>query len=232
MSKYTLFILFLFTTIFRPNPIDQISFFIMADDLGIETLGCYGGASYDTPNLDRLAAEGVRFDDAHSVPLCTPTRVALMTGKYNFRNWLAFGILDPEAKTFGHWFSEAGYKTCISGKWQLRSYNPRIFNPSGHNRGMRADDSGFHEYFLWHTEHTEDKASRFRIRVSKQMKYLTDTEGKYGPDLYVDYINDFVERNQNDPFFVYYPMALTRPLQPDSGFRRLAKRGSIRVESR
>ena len=85
----------------RPNVI-----LIMADDLGIEALGCYGGASYNTPNLDRLAAEGVRFDDAHSVPLCTPTRVALMTGKYNFRNWLAFGILDPEAKTFGHWFSK------------------------------------------------------------------------------------------------------------------------------
>jgi arylsulfatase A-like enzyme len=74
----------------RPNVV-----LIMADDLGMEALGCYGGTSYQTPHLDRLAAEGVRFDDAHAVPLCTPTRVALMTGKYNFRNWLAFGILDP-----------------------------------------------------------------------------------------------------------------------------------------
>ncbi|MCH2614465.1 MAG: sulfatase-like hydrolase/transferase, partial [Opitutales bacterium] len=78
MPKYSPFILLLFTTFVqavsdRPNII-----LIMADDLGIETLGCYGGASYDTPNLDRLAAEGIRFDDAHSIPLCTPTRVALM----------------------------------------------------------------------------------------------------------------------------------------------------------
>ena len=216
MSKYTPFILFLFTTIAQAEPDRPNIILIMADDLGIETLGCYGGASYDTPNLDRLAAEGVRFDDAHSVPLCTPTRVALMTGKYNFRNWLAFGVLDPEAKTFGHWFSEAGYKTCISGKWQLRSYNPPDFQPEWRNLGMRADDSGFHEYFLWHTENTEDKASRFSDpRIQANGKYLTGTEGKYGPDLYVDYINDFVERNQDDPFFVYYPMALTHgPFNP------------------
>ena len=111
MSKYTPFILFLFTTIAQAEPDRPNIILIMADDLGIETLGCYGGASYDTPNLDRLAAEGVRFDDAHSVPLCTPTRVALMTGKYNFRNWLAFGVLDPEAKTFwplvfGSWLQD------------------------------------------------------------------------------------------------------------------------------
>ncbi|MDE0768486.1 MAG: sulfatase-like hydrolase/transferase, partial [Opitutaceae bacterium] len=81
----------LFAADSKPNVI-----LILADDLGIEALGCYGGTSYNTPNLDRLAAEGIRFDDAHAVPLCTPTRVSLMTGKYGFRNWLAFGILDPE----------------------------------------------------------------------------------------------------------------------------------------
>ncbi len=195
----------------RPNVI-----LIMADDLGIETLGCYGGVSYKTPELDRLAAEGVRFDDAHAVPLCTPTRVALMTGKYNFRNWLAFGILDPEAQTFGHWFSNAGYKTCISGKWQLRSYNPPDFEPEWRNKGMRPEESGFDEYFLWHTEHTEDKASRFPDpRIQSNGKYVANTKGKYGPDLYVDYITDFIERNRDEPFFVYYPMALTHgPFNP------------------
>jgi len=195
----------------RPNVI-----LIMSDDLGIEALGCYGGVSYETPHLDRLAAEGVRFDDAHAVPLCTPTRVALMTGKYNFRNWLAFGILDPNVKTFGHWFSEAGYKTCISGKWQLRSYNPPDYMPEWRNKGMRPEDSGFDEYFLWHTEHTEDKGSRFPDpRIQSNGRYLKDTKGKYGPDLYVDYINDFMERNADEPFFVYYPMALTHgPFNP------------------
>lgn len=189
---------------------------IMADDLGVEGLGCYGGASFRTPVLDRLAAEGVRFDDAHAVPLCTPTRVSLMTGKYGFRNWLAFGILDPEARTFGHWFSEAGYKTCISGKWQLRSYNPPEFMPEWRNRGMRAEDSGFDEYFLWHTEHTEDKGSRYaNPRIQTNGVYVENTEDQYGPDRYVDYINDFMERHQEEPFFVYYPMALTHgPFNP------------------
>lgn len=189
---------------------------ILADDLGIEALGCYGGTSYETPNLDRLAAEGVRFDDAHAVPLCTPTRVSLMTGKYGFRNWLAFGILDPKARTFGHWFSDAGYKTCIAGKWQLRSYNPPEYMPEWRNRGMRAEDSGFDEYFLWHTEHTEDKASRYaNPRIQTNGPYVKNTEDQYGPDLYVDFINDFIERNQEEQFFVYYPMALTHgPFNP------------------
>lgn len=195
----------------RPNIV-----LILADDLGIEGLGCYGGASYKTPFLDRLAAEGVRFDDAHATPLCTPTRVALMTGKYGFRNWLAFGILDPNARTFGHWFSEAGYQTCISGKWQLRSYNPPEFQPEWRNRGMRPEDSGFDEYMLWHTEHTEDKGSRYaQPRIQSNGSYVKDTEDDYGPDHYVDYIEGFMERHQDEPFFVYYPMALTHgPFNP------------------
>ncbi len=95
----------------RPNII-----LIMADDLGIEGLSCYGSRSYRTPNLDRLAASGLRFTHAYSQPLCTPTRLQVMTGKYNHRNWICFGILDPAEKTFGHLMSAAGYRTCIAGK--------------------------------------------------------------------------------------------------------------------
>lgn len=58
---------------------------IMADDLGMEGLGCYGGKSYKTPHLDKLAEQGLRFTHAYSQPLCTPTRVQFMTGKYNQR---------------------------------------------------------------------------------------------------------------------------------------------------
>ena len=72
----------------RPNLI-----LIMADDFGYECVGANGGESYQTPHLDRLAAAGVRFENAHSYPLCTPTRVALMTGKHNVRNYLNFGTL-------------------------------------------------------------------------------------------------------------------------------------------
>ncbi|QXD23200.1 sulfatase-like hydrolase/transferase [Opitutia bacterium ISCC 51] len=189
---------------------------IMADDMGYETVGAYGGASYDTPVLDRLAANGVRFDHAHAQPLCTPTRVSLMTGKYNWRNWHSFGILPPESKTFGHWMTAAGYKTCISGKWQLQSYNPPDFLPEYRGLGQKVEDAGFDEYFLWHDAHTEDKGDRFPDpTINDNGTYLTDTVGKYGPDLYVDYINGFMERNKNEPFFVYYPMALPHgPFQP------------------
>src|SRR5262245_33666135 len=81
----------------RPNIL-----LILADDLGYECLGCNGGTSYRTPNLDKLASTGVRFTHAYAQPLCTPTRVQLMTGQHNFRNWRAFGLMDPHEKTFGH----------------------------------------------------------------------------------------------------------------------------------
>jgi len=65
----------------------------MADDFGYECVTANGGESYQTPNLDRLAREGVRFEHCHVQPLCTPTRVQLMTGIYNIRNYLNFGTL-------------------------------------------------------------------------------------------------------------------------------------------
>ena len=77
----------------KPNVI-----LIMADDFGYECVTANGGQSYQTPNLDRLAADGVRFEHCHVQPLCTPTRVQLMTGRYNVRNYLNFGTLDREAR--------------------------------------------------------------------------------------------------------------------------------------
>ena len=74
---------------------------IMADDLGAECLASYGGTSYLTPELDRLAARGLRFTSCHAQPLCTPSRVELMTGLSNARNYVAFGILRPGEHTFG-----------------------------------------------------------------------------------------------------------------------------------
>ena len=157
----------------RPNIV-----LIMADDLGYETLGCYGGTSYKTPHLDALAKEGVRFTQAYAQPLCTPTPVQLMTGQYNHRNWRAFGILGPEEKTFGHMMRAAGYKTCISGKWQLYSYNPPDFEPEWRGKGMLAENAGFDEYFLWHAGHTEDKGSRYADPVVLDNGTLRSFEGK------------------------------------------------------
>ena len=191
---------------------------IMADDVGIEAFGCYGGSSYRTPQIDKLAEGGLRFTHAYSQPLCTPTRVQIMTGRYNHRNWTYFGILDPKEKTFGHLMKEAGYKTCISGKWQLQSYDPPDFPNAERRRGkgMKVTQAGFDEHCLFHSWHTEKKGSRYAgPTYYKNGKLMTEGKDKYGPDVSVDFILDFMERNRKEPMFVYYPMALPhRPMVP------------------
>jgi arylsulfatase A len=189
---------------------------IMADDLGYECLGCYGGTSYRTPNLDALAADGLRFTHAYAQPLCTPTRVQLMTGLYNHRNWRAFGVLDPKAITFGHVMQKAGYKTCMAGKWQLYSYNPPDFEPEWRGKGMLPENGGFDEYSLFHAGHTEEKGSRYADpTVLENGRLRKELRGKYGEDLFCDFINSFVERNKGNPFFAHYSMALTHgPFMP------------------
>jgi arylsulfatase A len=191
---------------------------IMADDIGIEGFGCYGGSSYKTPHIDKLAEVGLRFTHAYSQPLCTPTRVQIMTGRYNHRNWTYFGILDPKEKTFGHLMKEAGYKTCISGKWQLQSYDPPDFPNAEHRRdkGMRVTQAGFDEHCLFHSWHTENKGSRYAgPTYYKNGKLISEESDKYGPDVSVDFILDFMKRNREKPMFVYYPMALPhRPMVP------------------
>ena len=98
----------------RPNIV-----LIMADDMGFECVSANGGESYQTPRLDRLAATGMRFENCYSQPICTPSRVQIMTGRYNSRNYVRFGFLKKDAYTFGNLLRDAGYATCITGKWQL-----------------------------------------------------------------------------------------------------------------
>jgi len=179
---------------------------IMADDMGYECLSENGGESYETPRLDALARAGIRFENAHAQPICTPSRVQLMTGIYNNRNYIRFGLLDPEAQTFGHLFRDAGYNTVIAGKWQLGGGfdSPQHF--------------GFDEYCLWQL--TRAGPGRIAPRYpnpgleinGEEIDYI---QGEYGPDIVCDYLCDFIERNQDDPFFVYYPMILPHfPFQP------------------
>ena len=183
---------------------------IMADDIGIEGFGCYGGESYATPHIDQLAKEGIRFSHAYSQPLCTPTRVQIMTGKYNHRNWEAFGILAQGSRTFGHVMSGFGYDTLISGKWQLTSYDPPDFPNADRRRntGMHPRDAGFDKYMLFHSEHTEDKGSRYANPTYLKNDELITEEGTYGEDSSTDYILEYMEQNRDERMFVYYPMAL------------------------
>ncbi len=195
---------------------------IMADDVGIEGIGCYGATSYRTPHIDRLAIEGIRFTQAYSQPLCTPTRVQLMTGRYNHRNWRCFGILDPQETTFGHAMRDAGYATGIFGKWQLQSYDPPEL-PGAQNRrgtGMHPKNAGFDQYALFHALHTENKGSRYANPTMLEGKageegVLKTYPGRYGEDIWVEKILDFFDAHGDQPKFVYYPMALPHwPFEP------------------
>jgi len=180
----------------RPNIIC-----IMADDLGYECIGANGGRSYRTPVLDRLAATGVRFEHCNVQPLCTPTRVQLMTGIYNVRNYVEFGQMDPQATTFANLLKQAGYATCITGKWQL-GRDPEL-----------PKKYGFDEHCLW--QHLR-RPSRYKdpgLEVNgKEVDY---TNGEYGPDVVNAYALDFIGRKKDGPFFLYYPMMLTHgPFDP------------------
>lgn len=98
----------------RPNIL-----LIMADDLGYECLGAYGGRSYETPHLDVLAESGMRFDDCFSTPKCSPSRVTILTGRYTVRTTMKWGHIPQDEVTFGHVLQRTGYATALAGKWQL-----------------------------------------------------------------------------------------------------------------
>ncbi|MFT7033823.1 MAG: arylsulfatase A [Cyclobacteriaceae bacterium] len=178
---------------------------IMADDLGMETISTYGGESYQTPNLDRLAAEGMKFQNCYSTPLCTPSRVQVMTGKYNFRNYIGFGLLDPNERTFGHALQDAGYKTCITGKWQLLG-NKKQTDLAGGKEGTVPVKAGFDTYRLWQIDELGSRFKDPRLETFEDGVETYDSE--YGPDKFVEFIESFMTQNKDSSFFVYYPMVL------------------------
>ena len=176
----------------RPNVV-----LILADDLGYECVAANGGGPYRTPNLDRLAEAGVRFTRCHSQPLCTPTRVQLLTGLYNSRNYTAFAELDSDATTLAQMLRAGGYATCAVGKWQLGgdAEAPRRF--------------GFGEYCLYALTEADNKPSRYkRPRLEVNGRLIQYTEEDYGPDVVFEYAQDFIERHREEPFFLYYSMLL------------------------
>ena len=181
---------------------------IMADDLGFECINSYGGTSYNTPNLSILAESGIQFENCHSQPLCTPSRVKLMTGKSNKKNYKKFGILDPNEKTFSQALRKKGYATMIAGKWQLGKVD------------SLPEHFGFDEHLLWQLSDTgRDSIGRDKRYVNPVLKQngqlYEKNEGKYSTDMIVEFINDFINRQKNKPFLVYYPMILTHcPFDP------------------
>lgn len=186
--------------------------FIMADDLGPEWIGCYGAQDIQTPNIDRMAAEGMRLTNAYSMPKCTPTRVALLTGTYPFRNgwinhwdvprWGAGCHFDPgHYTTFANVMQSAGYKTAIAGKWQINDFRvqPDVLA-----------DHGFDDWCMWTGYETGNKPSAERYWDP----YIHTREGsrtykdQYGPTLYTDFLIGFMKEHRDQPMCLYFPMAL------------------------
>jgi arylsulfatase A-like enzyme len=175
---------------------------ILADDAGVETIGAYGGER-PTPRIDALAAEGVRFENAHATPLCTPSRVRLLTGRYSFRNYRAFGFLDPREPTLAKVLKGAGYRTAVAGKWQLGG------NPLDGVPGATPGGAGFDESIVWAggRNFIEDGCQYWGATLTTNGRRETYPR-QFGPDVVHRWARDFIERSRARPFFLYYSMIL------------------------
>lgn len=182
----------------RPNIV-----LIMSDDVGVEGFSCYGSESYRTPHIDALAKNGVRFTQCHSQPLCTPSRIKIMTGQSNGRNYVAFSIMDPRSTTFAHVLKRAGYRTAVTGKWQL--YGAEHYGKQA-KTGMHPSKAGFDEYCLWQIDKL---GSRYwNPLIDRNGRIVPSGRDKFGPDVFTDFAVDFMKRNREKPFLLYFPMAL------------------------
>lgn len=187
--------------------------FILADDLGIECLSSYGGTSHETPNIDKLAKQGMRFTDCFSNPYCSPSRASLLTGRYPFKNGLkevihdeqihANTYLHTEQPSFARQLKQAGYATAIAGKWQL-SFLHRL---------NTVNEFGFDKYQCWQIfRDDKSKTRRFHTPYFNRNGTVLSNQIKdqYGPDLNVDFLIDFIKSNanKNQPFLAYYTCLL------------------------
>ncbi len=175
---------------------------IMTDDQGYGDMSCHGNPHLKTPNIDQLYRESVRLTDFHVDPTCSPTRAALMTGRYSSRVgvWLTYGgrhHLRIGEVTMADVFAGAGYRTAIFGKWHL-----------GDNYPFRPQDRGFHESLIhgggvageapdyWGNDYFND--TYFRNGVP-------ETTIGYCTDVWFDEAIRFIDRAKDRPFFVYLP---------------------------
>lgn len=195
---------------------------IMVDDIGAEAVGVYGSTSYQTPRLDALAAEGIRFENCYASPACTPSRVQIMTGLYpHTSGWAGFINLKPNAKnddyvhptfgTFAQTLREQGYATAIGGKWQLSRFD---------KRPEHIEQMGFDEHCMWTWIYNDKYQSRYwGPSLFRNGEFVKPGRRKYGPDKIHDFLLDFIERKKDGPFFVYYPMLLVHTeFHPTSDF--------------
>lgn len=198
----------------QPNVI-----FVMADDQGSIDLGCYGSTDLQTPNIDVLAARGVRFTQFYSAaPVCSPSRAGALTGRWPVRAGVpsncasqqgAEGALPASEVTLAEMFKEAGYATAHIGKWHV-GYAPNTlprdqgFDHSFGHMGGCIDN--FSHFFYWQGPNIHDL-----WRNGKEVFH----DGEFFPDLMVREASQFMDQHRDRPFFIYY--ALNTPHYPYQG---------------
>ena len=177
----------------KPNII-----YILADDLGIGDVSCYGSDKNKTPIIDQLAKGGIRFNHSYTAPLCGPSRAMILTGRYAFRTGavnqdMVGGIKPQDEVLIPTVLKTAGYVTSLTGKWSQFSLTPGDF---GFDDYLTFQGSG--DYWS-----TEKKKSENYIEngVNKKLDSLT-----YMPDLMHNHLVDFLTSNKDKPFFLYYSM--------------------------
>ena len=191
----------------RPNIV-----LIMADDVGYECFGAYGSKQYRTPHIDALAQQGVRFNHCYAQPLCTPSRVKLMTGVSNVRNYAAFSILKPGLKTIGQYFQESGYRTMIGGKWQL--YGAEHYSPAFRAKGALPQQAGFDETCLWQVDKLGERYEGPLLSINGKNHQFPNSE--YGPEVVNRHVLEFMERQTRADTGAAKP-TLLRLLSDDPG---------------
>ncbi len=169
---------------------------IFSDDLGYADIGSYGSQTIKTPNIDRMAAEGIQFDQFYSAsPVCTPSRAALLTGRYPIRDGIhgvfhpeSYQGLDPQEVTIAEMLKDANYATGLVGKWHL-----------GHHEKYMPWNQGFDEFFG--VPYSNDMGGLYYFR-NQEIQY-EDIDQRYMTKTYTEEAIKFIDKHQKHPFFLY-----------------------------
>ncbi len=195
-SSFLLVLTFLTLSVSAQNKKPNI-IFVLADDLGIDGISSYGADLFKTPEIDKLAKNGIRYTNAYTAPLCGPSRAMILTGRYAFRtgavNQDQTGEFKPSDETMmSKILKSAGYTTSMIGKWGQLPLGPAEF---GFDDYLRFTGSGVYN-------NTDEKKQKYVLNG----KDLVLKDNEYMPDLMHDHMVDFLSNHTKDPFYLYYSL--------------------------